>query len=153
MDFSFITDYSYYFINGTINTVVIAILTVLLGVVIGTILALMKISKNGGLKFIASAYIEFIRGTPLLVQIYLIYFLVTFPDLTVLGIEMDRFIPGVIAMSINSGAYVAEIIRAGIQAVDKGQMEAARSIGLTVGQSMRYYNTSGSKEHTSSIGK
>lgn len=138
MDFSFITDYSYYFINGTINTVVIAILTVLLGVVIGTILALMKISKNGGLKFIASAYIEFIRGTPLLVQIYLIYFLVTFPDLTVLGIEMDRFIPGVIAMSINSGAYVAEIIRAGIQAVDKGQMEAARSIGLTVGQSMRY---------------
>jgi len=138
LDFSFIKDYSYYFISGTINTVVIAILTVILGVVIGTLLALMKISKNGGLKFIASAYIEFIRGTPLLVQIYLIYFLVTFPDFTVLGIEMDRFIPGVIAMSINSGAYVAEIIRAGIQAVDKGQMEAARSIGLTAGQSMRY---------------
>ncbi|MHB8062734.1 MAG: amino acid ABC transporter permease [Ruminiclostridium sp.] len=138
MDFSFIKDYSYYFISGTINTIVIAILTVLLGVVIGTLLALMKISKNKGLKFAASAYIEFIRGTPLLVQISLIYFLVTFPDFTVFGIEMERFIPGVIAMSINSGAYVAEIIRAGIQAVDKGQMEAARSIGLTAAKSMRY---------------
>jgi len=138
LDFSFIKDYSYYFISGTINTVIIAILTVILGVVIGTLLALMKISKNRGLKVVASVYIEFIRGTPLLVQIFLIFYLVTFPDFTLFGIAMDRFIPGVIAMSINSGAYVAEIIRAGIQAVDKGQMEAARSIGFTTGQSMRY---------------
>ncbi len=138
MDFSFLTDYSYYFISGTINTIVIAILTVLFGVIIGTFIALMKISHNKPLKFIASAYVEFIRGTPLLVQISLIYFLITFPEFTFLGIQMDRFIPGVIAMSINSGAYVAEIIRAGILAVDKGQMEAARSIGFTAGQSMRY---------------
>jgi arginine/lysine/histidine transport system permease protein len=138
LNFSFIKEYSYYFISGTINTIVIAILTVLLGVIIGTLLALMKISKNKGLRFAASAYIEFIRGTPLLVQISLIYFLVAFPEFTLFGIQMDRFIPGVIAMSINSGAYVAEIIRAGIQAVDKGQMEAARSIGLTTTQAMRY---------------
>ncbi len=138
MDFGFIKDYSYYFINGTINTIIIAILTVLLGVIIGTILAMMKISKNSILKFIASAYIEFIRGTPLLVQISIIYFSFSFPAFTIFGIEMSRFIPGVIAMSINSGAYVAEIIRAGIQAVDRGQMEAARSIGFTTGQAMKF---------------
>jgi polar amino acid transport system permease protein len=138
LEFGFVKDYSQYFINGTISTIVIAILTVLLGVIIGTVIALMKISKNRISKFVASAYIEFIRGTPLLVQISLVYFSVSFPTFTLLGIEMNRFIPGVIAMAINSGAYVAEIIRAGIQAVDKGQMEAARSIGFNSTQSMRY---------------
>ncbi len=138
MEFGFVKDYSQYFINGTISTIVIAILTVFLGVIIGTIIALMKISKNRISKFIASAYIEFIRGTPLLVQISIVYFSVSFPKFTILDIEMNRFIPGVIAMAINSGAYVAEIIRAGIQAVDKGQMEAARSIGFNGTQSMRY---------------
>lgn len=138
MEFGFVKDYSQYFINGTISTIVIAILTVLLGVIIGTLIALMKISKNYVYKFIASAYIEFIRGTPLLVQISIVYFSISFPKFTLLGIEMNRFIPGVIAMAINSGAYVAEIIRAGIQAVDKGQMEAARSIGFNSTQSMRY---------------
>lgn len=138
MEFGFVKDYSQYFINGTISTIVIAILTVLLGVIIGTVIALMKISKNRISRFIASAYIEFIRGTPLLVQISIVYFSVSFPTFTLLGIEMNRFIPGVIAMAINSGAYVAEIIRAGIQAVDKGQMEAARSIGFNSTQSMRY---------------
>ena len=138
MDFSFLTSYYPYFITGTINTVVIAIFTVFFGVIIGTLLALMKISHNRLLKMVASAYIEFIRGTPLLVQLYIIFYLVTFPDITLLGIQMSRFIPGIIALSINSGAYVAEIIRAGIQAVDKGQMEASRSLGFTVGQSMKY---------------
>jgi His/Glu/Gln/Arg/opine family amino acid ABC transporter permease subunit len=138
LDFGFVKDYSQYFINGTISTIVIAILTVFLGVIIGTIFALMKISKNRIAKFIASAYIEFIRGTPLLVQISIIYYSLSFPKFTILDIEMNRFIPGVIAMAINSGAYVAEIIRAGIQAVDKGQMEAARSIGFNSIQSMRY---------------
>lgn len=138
MDFSFLFDYSYYFISGTINTIIIAILTVCLGVIIGTLLALMKISKNKLFRAIATSYIEFIRGTPLLVQIFIIFYMVTFPDFTLLGIRMDRFIPGVIAMAINSGAYVAEIIRAGIQAVDKGQVEAARSLGFTGSQSMKY---------------
>jgi polar amino acid transport system permease protein len=138
LDFSFLGEYSYYFISGTINTIIIAILTVIFGVIIGTLLALMKISNNKVFKFIASAYIEFIRGTPLLVQIFIFFYLITLPEFTLFGIEMDRFIPGIIAMSINSGAYVAEIIRAGIQAVDKGQMEASRSLGFTTGQSMRY---------------
>jgi polar amino acid transport system permease protein len=138
LDFSFLTSYYPYFITGTINTIVIAIFTVFFGVIIGTLLALMKISHNSLLRMAASAYIEFIRGTPLLVQLYIIFYLVTFPDFSLFGVQMSRFIPGVIALSINSGAYVAEIIRAGIQAVDKGQMEASRSLGFTVGQSMKY---------------
>lgn len=138
MDFSFLSEYYPYFISGTINTIIIAILTVLFGVILGTVLALLKISNSRILRGIASAYIEFIRGTPLLVQIYIIFYMVSFPDFTLFGIEMARFIPGVIALSINSAAYVAEIIRAGIQAVDKGQMEASRSLGFTKGQAMKY---------------
>lgn len=138
MDFSFLSDYSYYFLTGTVNTVLIAFLTVIFGVVIGTLLALMKISSNGIFKFIASAYIEFIRGTPILVQALIFFYLIQIPDFKLFGLDMARFIPGVIALSVNSGAYVAEIIRAGIQAVDKGQMEASRSLGFTSGQSMRY---------------
>lgn len=138
MDFSFLQNYWYYFISGTINTIVIAILTVILGVIIGTGLALMKISHNKVFKAIAASYIEFIRGTPLLVQITLFFYLISLPELHIFGLELERFIPGVIAMAVNSGAYVAEIIRAGIQAVDNGQMEAARSIGFTRGQAMRY---------------
>ncbi|ACL76916.1 amino acid ABC transporter permease [Ruminiclostridium cellulolyticum] len=138
MDFGFLSEYWYYFVSGTVNTIVIAILTVILGVIIGTGLALMKISRNKILRAIASSYIEFIRGTPLLVQITLFFYLISLPEFHIFGLAMDRYIPGVIAMSVNSGAYVAEIIRAGIQAVDKGQMEAARSIGFTSGQAMRY---------------
>lgn len=140
MDFSFFKDYYSYFISGTINTVILAFFTVLLGVVIGTLIALMKISRNKPLKFLAAAYVEVIRGTPLLVQLYIIYYGLPLPvpDVVILGLDMSRFIPGVIALSINSGAYVAEIIRAGIQAIDKGQMEAARSLGLTHTMGMRY---------------
>ncbi|EPR07626.1 amino acid ABC transporter permease [Ruminiclostridium papyrosolvens] len=138
MDFGFLSEYWYYFVSGTVNTIVIAILTVILGVIIGTGIALMKISHNKIFKAVASSYIEFIRGTPLLVQITLFFYLISLPEFHIFGLEMERFIPGVIAMSVNSGAYVAEIIRAGIQAVDKGQMEAARSIGFTQGQAMRY---------------
>ncbi|OPX42870.1 arginine transport system permease protein ArtQ [Ruminiclostridium hungatei] len=138
MDFGFLSDYSYYFLTGTVNTVLIAFLTVIAGVVIGTLLALMKISGNRAFRVAATAYIEFIRGTPILVQALIFFYLIQIPDFKVLGLDMARFIPGVIALSVNSGAYVAEIIRAGIQAVDKGQMEAARSLGFTAGQSMRY---------------
>ncbi len=138
MDFSFISDYSHYFITGTVNTLLIAFLTVVFGVVIGTLLALMKISSNRLLKFVSSAYIEIIRGTPILVQALIFFYLIQIPDFKIFGLDMARFIPGVIALSVNSGAYVAEIIRAGIQAVDKGQMEASRSLGFTSGQSMRY---------------
>src|SRR6056297_2438819 len=135
MDFSFLTDYYKFFINGTQITVMLAFFAVLFGIFIGIFLAMFKISSNKILKAFASAYIEFIRGTPLLVQLFIIYYGlpmlgIEFPDFSLLGQNVGDFMAGVIAMSVNSGAYVAEIFRAGIQAVDKGQMEAARSLGM-----------------------
>ena len=87
----------------------------------------------------AGIYITVIRGTPLLVQLYIVYFqldFIPFPETTVLGVALDRALPCAIALSINSSAYVAEVIRSGIQAVDSGQEEAARSLGMTQKQAM-----------------
>ncbi|MCX7922640.1 MAG: amino acid ABC transporter permease [Clostridia bacterium] len=143
MNFSFLSEYYVYFIEGAKNTILLAAFTVLLGVMLGIILALMKISRNPILKVISTSYIEFIRGTPLLVQIYIVFFGLPYigihiPDVPFLGQDFPRFMAGVIALSLNSGAYVAEIIRAGIQAIDKGQMEAARSLGMSHYMAMRY---------------
>lgn len=124
-----------FFLEGAKLTILLAICTVFFGVILGTLLALMKISKNKIMNSIATIYIEFIRGTPVLVQVAIIYY--ALPELMG-GINLPEFPAAVAALAINSGAYVAEIIRAGIQAVDKGQMEASRSLGLTYGMSMRY---------------
>jgi arginine/lysine/histidine transport system permease protein len=126
LDFSFLSKYYPFFITGAKMTLILAFFTVLLGTVIGTLLALMRLSNNKILKFIASVYIEFIRGTPLLVQLFIFYYGIP----AALNIELTELPAAVIALAVNSGAYVAEIIRAGIQAVDKGQMEAARSLGM-----------------------
>lgn len=143
MNFSFLPKYYTFFITGAKNTVLLAIFTVALGVVLGVFLALMRISKNKILNFISATYVEVVRGTPLLVQIYIIYYGlpiigIDFPSISFLGSQGEEFVAGIIALSINSGAYVAEIIRAGIQAVDKGQMEAARSLGMPYSSAMRY---------------
>lgn len=122
-----------FFISGVKNTVLLAVFSVYLGVVFGVFLALMKISKNRIFNIISTSYIEFIRGTPLLVQLYIIYY-----GLPNIGINLPDFLAGIVALSVNSAAYVAEIIRAGIQAVDKGQMEAARSLGMTYNMTMKY---------------
>jgi len=142
LDFSFLKDYYMFFINGAKITILLAILTIIFGVILGVLLALMRISRNPILKGIAAVYIEFIRGTPIMVQLFIFYYGlsfvgITFPDISVLGSNLNDLMAGVIALSINSAAYVAEIVRAGIQAVDKGQMEAARSLGLTYSMSMR----------------
>lgn len=134
MDFSFLSKYYMFFLNGAKFTIILAFFTVLFGVVLGLILALMRISKIKILNIIAGAYIEFIRGTPLMVQIFIIYY--ALPDM--IGFNIPEMPSAIMALAINSGAYVAEIIRAGIQAVDKGQMEAARSLGLSYGAAMRY---------------
>ena len=136
------TRYNSFFIEGIRNTLIIAAFSVLIGTVLGTLLAMLRMSKVGPLRFIALAYIEFIRGTPLMVQLMFIFYGlpmigVTFPDIPFIP-DFSRFAAGIVAMSINSCAYVAEIIRSGIQAVDVGQMEAARSIGYSQGQAMRY---------------
>lgn len=147
MDFSFMLEYYPFFINGAKNTILLALFAVLFGVIIGLFLALMRLSKNPVLKAISTSYIEFIRGTPVLVQIFIIYYGlgrigIQFPNIpfieNLLNIEFPDFMAGIITLGINSGAYVAEIIRAGIQAVDKGQMEAARSLGMTHFMSMKY---------------
>jgi His/Glu/Gln/Arg/opine family amino acid ABC transporter permease subunit len=132
MDFSFMGEYYMFFLDGAKFTLIIAFFSVLLGVIGGTIFALMKISKNVVLNMIASTYVEIIRGTPVLVQLYIIFY-----GLPYLGLDLPDMIAGIIALSINSSAYVAEIIRGGINAVDKGQMEAARSLGMSYNMAMR----------------
>ena len=142
LNFTFLEKYWPYFLTGARNTIMLAIFTVLLGTIIGVIIALMRLSKSKIVSFIAAAYTEIIRGTPLMVQIFIIFYgldaIITFPKWVLWGISMDRFIPGIIAMSLNSGAYVAEIVRSGIQSLDKGQTEAARSLGMTGFKAMWY---------------
>ena len=132
-------NYYQYFLRGTRTTIVVSLVTVCFGTVIGCLIALLRLSKYKPLSGFAKLYITVIRGTPLLVQLYIVYYQLNFipyPNGTFLGVELARVIPCIIALSINSGAYVAEIIRAGIQAVDFGQTEAALSCGMTFGQCM-----------------
>lgn len=134
LDFSFLPKYYMFFVDGAKFTLMLAFFTVLIGGLLGLFLALFRISKIKILNFIAAAYVEFIRGTPLMVQIFIIYY--ALPDL--IGINLPEVPSAIVALAINSAAYVCEIIRAGIQAVDKGQMEAARSLGMPYGMAMRY---------------
>lgn len=126
MDFSFLQKYYGFFIDGTSITLFLSFFGVALGVMLGVILALMKLSKNILLKSFSAVYIEVVRGTPLLVQLYIIYY--GLPRLV--GLDFGDITLGIVAISLNSAAYVAEIIRAGILSIDKGQMEAARSLGM-----------------------
>lgn len=127
MNFSFLEKYSEYYIKGTEITIVLAFFAVLFGTLLGLALTLLRRSKIKPISYIATAYVEFVRGTPLLVQIYIIY--IGLPKL--IGIDMPDMTVGAVALALNSGAYISEIIRAGIEAVDKGQMEAARSLGMS----------------------
>ncbi|MGL4742045.1 MAG: amino acid ABC transporter permease [Sarcina sp.] len=126
LDFSSMIKYKDYFLNGALYTLLIAAIAVFGGTIIGMFLSLLKLSKYKVLRFLSTMYIEIFRGTPILVQLYLVY--LAFPS--VLNIRMNPLTAGIITLCLNSGAYVAEIIRAGIMAVDKGQMEAARSLGM-----------------------
>lgn len=146
MSFSFLNKYGWYYINGAKNTILLTSIALLLGIMLGLIFALCRLSNNKALKYFAVAYIEIIRGTPILIQIMILYFGVTqyisFPEIPalskIIGYDSSDFIAGAVAVAMNSGAYVAEIIRAGIQSINKGQMEAARSLGLTNSMAMRY---------------
>lgn len=141
MDFSFMHKYYFYFVDGTKYTLILAVFTVLLGTMLGLVLALSRLFGNKPIKFLASTYIEFVRGTPILVQLYIVYYGlpmigIKIPSIPILGSNFPDFVSGILALAMNSAAYVAEIIRAGIQAVDKGQMEAARSLGMTNAKAM-----------------
>jgi len=127
VDFSYLQKYYGFFIDGTVITLLLSFFGVAFGVLLGVVFALMKLSKNPLLKNFAASYIEVIRGTPLLVQLYIVYY--GLPRL--IGMDFEDLTLGIIAISFNSAAYVAEIIRAGILSIDKGQMEAARSLGMS----------------------
>ena len=121
-------------LTGAAVTVKITALSVFLGILIGLFVGIARISTYKIVHLAAAVYVDFLRGTPLLVQIFLVYF--ALPVLT--GQRIDPFIAAIAACSINSSAYVAEIFRAGIQSIDAGQMEAGRSLGMTWTQTMRY---------------
>ncbi|WP_145411016.1 amino acid ABC transporter permease [Paenibacillus xylanexedens] len=120
-------------LQGTLVTLKIVIISLLIALVIGLVSGLMSTSLNRFLRLIASLYVDLIRGTPLLVQIFFIYFgLPTFLD-----IRIPAETAGIIAISLNAGAYISEIFRAGINSISRGQHEAARSLGLNRYQTMR----------------
>ncbi|HHT99444.1 MAG TPA: amino acid ABC transporter permease [Acholeplasma sp.] len=139
MNFKFILDPYYIgiFLQGLGMTILLAVLSVILGSLLGLIPAFMRLSKNKVLKYSATAYVEIIRGTPLLVQVLLIYSFVQMPVTLFIGIDLSSFIPGMLALLINSSAYVSEVIRGGILSVDRGQKEAALSLGLSDAQTMK----------------
>ncbi|WP_447548355.1 ABC transporter substrate-binding protein/permease [Staphylococcus aureus] len=132
-DSGFISKYGSFFLKGIKITILISLIGVALGSILGALVALMKLSKIKIISWIASIYIEILRGTPMLVQVFIVFFGIT----AALGLDISALVCGTIALVINSSAYIAEIIRAGINAVDKGQMEAARSLGLNYRQTMK----------------
>ena len=121
------------FMDAMGETIQITLFSLFYASILGIVFGLMKVSQNKFLRAISNTYIWIIRGTPLLVQIYFIYFGVPMAS----GISLTEWQAGVITMSLNAGAYMAEIVRGGIESVDIGQMEAARSLGLTYQKSMR----------------
>ncbi len=130
---SILTKYSSYFLTGLKYTLELSIISVLIGIAIGSLLALLKLSKHKPLKWLATAYIEIVRGTPMITQLFIVYF----GSYVLFKWDMNPFVAGIIAVSLNSGAYVAEIVRSGIQSVDKGQMEAGRSLGMSQSMAMK----------------
>ncbi|WRN02835.1 ABC transporter permease subunit [Staphylococcus aureus] len=132
-DSGFISKYGSFFLKGIKITILISLIGVALGSILGAFVALMKLSKIKIISWIASIYIEILRGIPMLVQVFIVFFGIT----AALGLDISALVCGTIALVINSSAYIAEIIRAGINAVDKGQMEAARSLGLNYRQTMK----------------
>ena len=121
-----------WFASGLGYTLLISLFAVLLGLVLGVLAAFGRLSKFKPVKWIAGAYVDIIRGTPTMVQILIIYYII-FQNLNI-----EAWIVGVIAFGINSGAYIAEIVRGGILSVNVGQTEAGRSLGLTQAQTMTY---------------
>ena len=128
-------------LTGALMTLLLTVIAVGDGIIIGTLVGIGRVVHNRISRAICGAYVDFFRGTPLLVQIFMIHFglppilgrLLNRPE----PVPLDPFFSAILALSINSGAYVAEIVRAGIQSIDRGQMEAARSLGMTYGQAMR----------------
>ncbi len=132
-------EYWYIFLGrGIFYTLLLSVIAVVFGAVVGSLLAIGNMSKFKPLRWLITAFIEIVRGTPALLQLYIGYFIVPmiFTGLKSVDAQTMAFTCVAVALSINSGAYVSEIIRSGIESVDKGQTEAARSLGLTAGTTM-----------------
>ena len=119
-----------WFVSGLGYTLLISLFSVLLGLAIGILMALMRLSKSKILRAVSGIYIDIIRGTPTMVQLLIIYFVIF------ANVHIDKWVVGFIAFGINSGAYIAEIVRGGILSVNIGQTEAGRSLGMTHKQTM-----------------
>lgn len=140
-NFTFLPKYASLFVQGVEYTLLLSVVAVLLAIIPALLMALMRLSKLTVVRCISGIYIAIFRSTPLLVQLSLVYFglfyYIKLPNVNLFGfINIQMFVPGVVALALNSAAYVAEIFRAGILAVDAGQNEAARSLGLSASKSM-----------------
>lgn len=122
-----------YLLSAMGKTLELTFLSLIFASIIGLLFGMLNVSKKKALHVIANLYIDCIRGVPLIVLAFFVYFGIPLAT----GIRLSALVAGIIALSLNAGAYMAEIVRAGIQSVDKGQMEAARSLGLPYGTSMR----------------
>ncbi len=123
-----------FLIKGALTTIVITFFAFLLGLFLGLFVGIGKTSKIKLFRIPSSLYVQFIRGTPLLVQIFILYFGLP----SAFNINLNSYVAGILALGINSGAYIAEIVRSGIQSIDRGQIEAARSLGMTHAKAMQY---------------
>jgi His/Glu/Gln/Arg/opine family amino acid ABC transporter permease subunit len=132
-DFQLIVESIPFLLRGAVYTVQVSVLAIAVGLVLGWLFGLAAVSGLKVLRAITWAYVQFIRGTPLLVQIFLIYF-----GLPALGLNLPAYWSGVIALGLNSGGFQAEIVRAGIESIDRGQTEAARSIGMSRFQTLLF---------------
>lgn len=143
MNFSFLPEYWAYFNYGVIVTIMISVCVVFFGTIIGVLITFVKRSSFTPLNWLANFYVWIFRGTPMVVQIMIAFAWMHFNNMPtvnfgVLDLDFSRLLPGIIIISLNSGAYISEIVRAGIEAVPKGQLEAAYSLGIRPKNAMRY---------------
>ena len=128
-------------LNGAKVTLIVSILTIIFGLICGILMAFMKMSKIKLIKAFANIYVEFIRGTPVLVQIFLVYYGlplmgIQVPSIVVGGVDISRIVSGTLALVINTTAYVCEIVRGGIESIDYGQTEGALALGMKPSRAM-----------------
>ena len=137
-------EYWQLFLQGVVCTVSLSGLTVVLGFILALVIAVCRMGRSRILRAVSTAYVELFRATPMVVQVFIIYYVLfdgikVLPGFKLFGfIRFDRFFPAVVALALNSGAYLSEIIRSGIQSIDGGQTEAARSLGLSAWKTMRF---------------
>lgn len=139
MDFTVIWDYKELFVRGFFNTILLTSSGIFFGLILGLFIGLGKMSKHWIIRIPAKIYVDVFRGTPLFVQILIIHYAAIPSIADAIGIDIPGpIVSGIVALTLNAAAYIAEILRGGIQSIDRGQMEAARSLGMTHNQAMLY---------------